>query len=483
MKKVFGILLLLCLMASPALAEEQRTRYRAAVVQLDAAAYQVHCEVEYTNPAETPLTGVVFTMYANQLRRESSLAVQTEQLEAAFPAGYAPGGVEFAQITVDGAPADWGMQGEDELFVRVGCDLAPGETAVFGFDYQLLVLDSRSTLGFSEKDIRLTGFLPGVAVWDEDEFVVNNASSIDRYAYHEPADYTVDLTVGDEYVIAAPGTLTQGESAQGYRAWRIEAQGVREFALSMSEKFRERTVASALGTDIRLLGWDQSGLKRAAGTAQAAIDLLETWLGKAPFGQITIAMADLATDGAGFGGLVWIPEAQYGGRQKAALEHDVVYYLAQQYFGMAAGNDPVQAPWLSVSVPEMLYYQYIEAREGHDSMLGQINEDCLSALVMTLPGGYTVLDPLTAFFEADIYENVVRHRGAAAFYLIREDMGTDMFLAGLREFYRQFNGRFAGLQDFVSAFNAVSDRTYDILIVDWLHTINDYQGHAIDFFQ
>ena len=472
--------------AVPAMAEEMhagRTQYRAALVQLDAAAYQIRCEIEYTNHTGRALGSVLFTMYANQLRRESSLVALPEQLEAAFPDGYAPGGVEFGQITVNGEPADWGMQGENELFVRVGCELQPGETAVFGFDYQLLLISSHSDIGFSEKDIRLTGFLPGVAVFDGDEFVVNDASPIDRYAYHEPADYVIDMTIGSDYIPAASGTCTAGEQAGGYRAWRIEAQIVREMAIVLSKEYRERTVTSAMGTQLRLLGWDNSGVKRAADTAAKAIDLLEGWFGKAPYDQITLVQTDVVNDGSVYGGMAWILAENYAGKNKLALEHDVVFRLAQQYFGMGAGNDPVQAPWLSVSVPEMVYYMYIDALEGRDNMLGQLNEDCLSALIMTLPGGYTVDSSLTAFTGRDDYEIVVQHRGAAAMYQIREAMGNENFTAGLRRFFEQYNGGFAGLRVFVGAFNEACGREYDLLIVDWLYTIDDYQGVIMDWFE
>ena len=483
MRKFFLILLLACLMIPAAHAQEERTEYRVNMLQMDAATYQVHCEVDFTNPSEAPMTGVMFTLYANQLRRETSLVAENGMLEAMFPGGYAPGGVEFGNVTVNGEAADWGMQGENELFLRVGCDLQPGERATFGFDYYLLIIGSRGDLGFAEKDIRLSGFLPTVALWEADEFIVNPASAVARYAVYEPADYSVELTVSDKYTVASAGVQQKGEAAQGMRTWRIEAPGVREFALAMSAEYREQTVTSAMGTQVRLLGWDKSGVKRAAETAEAAIDLLETWFGKAPYAQITLAQAELVTDGAAYGGLILIPQERYAGKQKIALEHDVVAGLAQQYFGMAAGNDPAQAPWLSVSVPEMLYYQYIEAREGYDNMLGQLNEDCLSALVMTLPGGYSVDSPLAAFYDSADFEIVVRHRGAAALYQIREGMGTENFLAGLREFYEVYNGRIAGLQEFVSAFNAVSDRAWDMLIVDWFYTIDEYQGTTTSFFQ
>ena len=75
------------------------------------------------------------------------------------------------------------------------------------------------------------------------------------------------------------------------------------------------------------------------------------------------------------------------------------------------------------------------------------------------------------------------HRGAAALYQIREGMGEDAFIAGLANFYRKWNGKIAGLKQFVEAFNEAGGREYDLLIVDWLYTIDDYQGVLIDWFE
>lgn len=462
---------------------EQPARYQVSAIQLDSATWQIHCEITYTNATGNALTGVLFSMYANQLRRESALVAEADELEAMFPAGYAPGGVEFSRITVNGVPAAWGMQGTEEEFLRVGCDLQPGETAVFGFDYALLMIQSRGYIGYSDDDVRLTGFLPGLAVWEGDEFYANAASAIDRYAYQEAADYALDVTALDWYELAAPGEVTAGEAADGYRTWRVEAQGVREFALTLSGKYRTEAVTSELGTRILVKGSNRSGVRQAAQTAKSAIDMLEGWLGRAPYAQITIAAADLVSESRSFGGLIWIPAERFERGGRDALEHDVIYCLAQQFFGMGAGNDPVQAPWLSAAVPEFLYYLTIDAQQGRDAMLSALNADCLSSLLVTMPGGYEVDASLTAFDSRSDYETIVIHRGAAALYLIREGMGEDAFLSGLANFYQTWNGKIAGLQPFVEAFNEATGREWDLLIVDSLYTIDDYQGVLINWFE
>ena len=467
------------------LAEEAQSpaQYRVSALQLDSATWQIHCEITYTNATGNALTGVLFSVYANQLRRESALVAESGELSAMYPAGYAPGGVEFSRITVDGEAADWGMQGEQEEFLRVGCALQPGETAVFGFDYALLMIQSRGYIGYSEDDVRLTGFLPAPAVWEGDAFYVNAASAIDRYAYQEAADYVLDVTAEDWYDLAAPGDVTPGAAQNGYRTWRVEAQGVREFALTLSGKYRTECVTSEMGTQIFVKGSDRADLRQAAQAAQSAIDQLEAWLGRAPYDRITIAQADLASAGRSFGGLIWIPADRFARGGRDALEHDVTYFLAQQFFGQAAGNDPVQAPWLSAAVPEFLYYLCIDAWQGRDTMLSKLNADCLPSLLATLPGGYEVDASLTAFSSRADYETIVIHRGAAALYQIREGMGEDAFIAGLANFYRKWNGKIAGLKQFVEAFNEAGGREYDLLIVDWLYTIDDYQGVLIDWFE
>ncbi len=462
---------------------EQPARYQVRAAQLDSATWRIHCEITYTNATGNALTGVLFSLYVNQLRRESALVAEADELAAMYPAGYAPGGVEFSRITVNGELADWGMRGGEEEFLRVACDLRPGETAVFGFDYALLMIRSRGYIGYSDDDVRLTGFLPGLAVWEGDEFYANAASSIDRYAYQEAADYSLDVTAPDWYELAAPGEVTAGEAADGYRTWRVEARGVREFALTLSGKYRTEEATSELGTRILVKGSNRSGVRHAARTAKFAIDWLEGWLGRAPYAQITIAEADLVTEGRGFGGLIWIPAERFARGNRDALAHDVITCLAQQFFGMGAGNDPVQAPWLSAAVPEFLYYLTIDARQGRDAMLSAINADCLPSLLVTLPGGYEVDASLTAFSSRADYETIVIHRGAAALYQIREGMGADAFMAGLANFYQTWNGKIAGLQQFVEAFDEATGRECDLLIVDWLYTIDDYQGVRIDWFE
>ena len=120
----------------------------------------------YTNTSDTALDRVVFYASANLFRRQNTLPYDAEALSAAFPAGFLPGGIDLVNVQMNGENCDWGYQGEAEMFLRVACALAPGDSCVFSFDYYLLLTQNAAFMGVSESDWRLSGFYFAPAALD-----------------------------------------------------------------------------------------------------------------------------------------------------------------------------------------------------------------------------------------------------------------------------------------------------------------------------
>ena len=104
-------------------------------IREESHAAEISQTVRYVNNTGAHLRYVMFNVYANAYRRLMTLPFEEGKLDSAFPNGYAPGGADFMSVTVNGAPADWGVSGAGEQFMRVACDIAPGGTAEFGFDF------------------------------------------------------------------------------------------------------------------------------------------------------------------------------------------------------------------------------------------------------------------------------------------------------------------------------------------------------------
>ena len=170
----------------------------------DAQALQIRQRLRYTNRTGGRLDRVEFSVYANMFRRVTALMYEGDVWQDVFPAGNAPGGIEFSRVLVDGEAADWGMMGEEELFLRVACDLADGEACEFTFEYTLLLTQNAASLGVGDTDWRLRGFYVQPLKYEYGEFVAPEPLQHANYVYADRADYALTLTLPERYLLAGP---------------------------------------------------------------------------------------------------------------------------------------------------------------------------------------------------------------------------------------------------------------------------------------
>lgn len=120
----------------------------------------------YTNPSNHLLASVTFYCAGNMFRRESALAYEPDDLETVFFDGYAPAGVDLVDVRCNGKPTEFGIRGEDELYLRADCALAPGAQCEFEFDYYLLLMRCGAFQGVGDTDARLSAFYFAPGVYD-----------------------------------------------------------------------------------------------------------------------------------------------------------------------------------------------------------------------------------------------------------------------------------------------------------------------------
>ena len=165
----------------------------------EAQALQIRQRLLYTNGTGQALDRVEFAVYGNMFRRQSALMYEGDVWPDVFPQGNAVGGLEFSQVLFDGEAADWGMLDENELFMRVACDLEPGETGEFLFEYTILLTQNAASLGVGESDWRLRGFYVQPLKFEGGEFVATSPLQQTNYVYAGRADYTFSITLPERY--------------------------------------------------------------------------------------------------------------------------------------------------------------------------------------------------------------------------------------------------------------------------------------------
>ena len=138
---------------------------------------------------------------------------------------------------------------------------------------------------------------------------------------------------------------------------------------------------------------------------------------------------------------------------------------------------------MSDAVCEYLSYLMIEELDGRNAFLKSINSDWVDSLQLTIPGGLTVTSDAGLFDEKE-YEIVVRRRGAVVMHELRNAMGREEMLAGLKHFYEMGkDGHTLSELELVDAFDTVSGGSWESFLTDWVFNVGDYVNQNIDWFE
>ena len=444
-------------------------------------ALRISQRLVYINRSEDHLESVVFNCAGNMFRRESALMYESDDLEKVFFDGYAPGGVDIGDIRFDGEKASWGMQGENEMFIRVDCDIAPGESGVFEFDYYLLLMRCSAFIGAGDTDVRLSAFyfIPGVYDDNYGEFRVNQPLSFTRWLMSDAADYEASLAVPENYAVISTGNEIKAEETSDRVIWNMQAENVREFSLSFGKRYRMRSECTDSGVEIRSYetGRGDALLKCAV----EAVGICEKWFGKFPVDRLDIVESDYALGTLNHPGVIWISGELLNDRNE--LERQIRFCVAQQYFGFSAYAAPVSDAWMSDSVCEYLSYLMIEEKSGNSAFLKAVNDDWVSSLQLTIPGGLVVTSD-ASLFESDEYDIVVKKRGAVVMHELRTAMGRDAFIDGLRILYEMGrDGHVLSEMELVEAFDRASGGSWEAFLTDWVFNVGDYVNQSIYWFE
>ena len=460
----------------------ERNQYDITMEYLgEEQALRVSQRLVYLNDSGIHLDRVVFYAPANMFRRQSALMYDDEQWAEAFPAGYLPGGIDLQGVLVDGEAADWGFQGSDEIYLRVACDLEPGEKCEFTFNYYLLLTQNHAFMGVSELDWRLSDFYFAPAYVDSlyGEFMLSTPTSFTRWIHSPAADFTATLALPELVLLNATG-IEQAETDTGTHVtrWTVTAENVRDFALNFGLRYRESSRTAASGVDLRAVTNLRGKAEKLLDLAEETIGTLESWFGPFPLRQLDIVQTDVVPDVLVHSGCIWLSEDAL---KSDNLEHELRTAIAQQYFGLSAYAWPGSDAWLSDAISEYLAYLLLEESEGNSAYLAALNEYVVPALQLTIPGGLVVTSD-ASLFTSNEYDIVVRDRGAAVFHELRTAMGRDGLIEGLRAFYEL--GRRSDVlteMDLVRCLDETSGGSWEKFLTDWVFNIGDYVDQTIDW--
>ncbi|HEX8846088.1 MAG TPA: M1 family aminopeptidase [Pyrinomonadaceae bacterium] len=495
--------------AQEATDREARSRYRINLqLDFDGRSYAGTERVRWVNRAERPASIIYFHLYANlrnpaQRNAPASAATDEPRLE-----------IGEVRDAVTGAPLAFSLDDQGTILrvnlreavaanasaeIEIGFkgsvpEIDPEETGLFVHVLQQVGAALRSEremrrardVNFRCRGVMLLGTsYPVLAARDGDDWQRKVETTIGDMVFAETADYEVTIDTATDVALftSAPARETSIKSERaGYTVREFSGENLRDFAIVGGRSLRslERQVGDVHVRSVFKADHEATG-KRVLAAAADAVRVYNARFGALPYKQVSVVDTPLVA-GIGsveFSGLGAIASAFYVDfdspsvrnlpeivrEQRASLEDSlefsVAHVVAQQWWGVAVGNNPERDPVLDEALANwsaVLYY-----REVHGE------ERAAAALDDQLRGVYKVYrtfggEDMAATRSAREYRNffqyaaIVSSKGALMFIELNKLMGEERFFAALRSYYETNQFEIAEPDDLRGAFVAETPR-------------------------
>ncbi len=381
------------------------------------------------------------------------------------------GGFSLKSIEVDDQPVtDYTLENMSQrLEMSLPQPLEAGRTAVIKLNYGLILPQMQAynnasndirpqIYGYTERQVNFVDWYPFVVPYQPGAgWILHNPWFYGEHLVYDLADFDVSVTFTDG---AAPQIASSGAEADSKTdsSRRFVLKAGRTFALSISDFFKvaTRTVGDVTVYSYFFGFYDAPGEAMLQTTAEALAVFSEKF-GPYRHKTLTAVQGDF-NDGMEFSGLYFISRDYfnlYDNTPKNYLVIIAAHETAHQWWFDSVANDQALEPWLDEALctySERIYYETV-----HPDLVDWW-------------WGYRYFEfQQEGYVDTQIYDgggqrpywDKVYLTGARFLEDLRKQVGDEIFLAFLKDFYTQYSGRRATGADFFRVFhqNTAADIT------------------------
>ena len=199
-------------------------------------------------------------------------------------------------------------------------------------------------------------------------------------------------------------------------------------------------------------------------TTRRAMDFFSARIGPFPYEKL----ANVQASGFG-GGMENATVIFYGEKGVASGRGPVVHEIAHQWFGNSVTERDWDEVWLSEGFATYFARLYDEQFTGRDAFVAGLKRSRAAILELEkkLPDTPVVhrnLDDMERVLNTFVYD-----KGAWVLHMLRHEVGSDAFWAGIREYYRRFRDSTASTDDLRQVMEQASGKDLKWFFAQWLH--------------
>lgn len=436
-------------------------------------------QITWRNPGKKPVQEMYLHLYPNAFSKGSTFVRESGgQLRGDRMDFQAPGSMEITRLTfADGSdglsrftyvqPDDQNPRDRTLARLQLPQPVYPGEEIALQIDFRVQLPKVFARMGYHGDFVMAGQWFPKVAVYEVKGQRQRKEEGWNAHQYHAKSEfyadfgtYEVNITLPEEYVVAATGRITRQPRAtgEGWLTHTFWAQDVHDFAWAASPDFvvrsRDYGELGERGITVQLYldPLHAELAERYFDVVYRTMKQFGEWFGPYPYDTLSVVVPPPGARGAGgmeYPTLITAWDASVP-TQGLAIEQVVVHELAHQYWYGIVANNEFEEAWLDEG-----FATYSENR-----MMTHYLQDYLRYTLMQ-PILYPQSLTLPAWeYTHDAYADNVYNRGSRVLEGIAEVVGPRTMDRILQAYFAQYRFGHPSTLDFLRVVNQVSGRDF-----------------------
>ncbi|AKN30187.1 aminopeptidase [Clostridium carboxidivorans P7] len=443
-------------------------------------------EVNIKNSTSTDLKNIVFHLYPDSYNKKETMPSQVGISSTQNLTEAQKGDISISKVLVNDKQVNF-TQDNQVLKLSLDNNFKSNEDMKVYIEFKLKLPMSTSRLGYIDNDVSLTNWYPILSMynekenkWDENTFNVVGESN-----YSDVGDYTVNLKVPKNYVVASTGKEAEKSSEKDTKVMNLNASNVRDFIIIMSPNYK---VLSKEIDGIKVNSYyiskpgedDSATAQNVLDSAVGAVKFFSQQFGKYPYDELDLMETHLSGGAMEYPQIIQMPMyAQRIQNSTSASRDDDVSYedsfiseaavheVGHQWWYVTVGNDEFKEPFLDESFTAFSTAYYFEKTSGEYSsnsiipMIGSYNGANIAriASLYKFPSIASGVDKFDNDSTGAGYNLVIYGKGALLMQDLRKRVGDAAFLNIMQTYFKEYKFKNASIDDFLGVIEKVSGKS------------------------
>jgi len=356
--------------------------------------------------------------------------------------------VTFTSLVVNDIEYTVDFSGGDDTTIHIDLEetLYEGDTFIITFEYYFSYWN-RGRIANIDSVYYTMFFYPFVAMYDEDTgWQIDDYTFYGESYYNEIGDYYVSLRVPKDYLVAASGDVIEIINGLDYDMFNMYLDNGRDFSFSTSAKYYDYhlTIEEIEYSIYSIVPLSNREKQTSFGYISNAITIYEEYIGEYYYDYFNLEYGYIY--GMESSGVVYC--------SSDIDETTVVHEVIHQWFYSMIGNDQSNYAFLDEALTTYMTYAYFYEMYGIDRsneyLQAQNSMKSVFSNYYDRYYGYSLLQKVDDF--GDGYAYIIYYYASTMFsYYVDEflDGDDEIFKVFLNEYYDQFNGKEATLDEFL----------------------------------